>query len=89
MVKSGLKEETMSMSTQAQPHVSQYRLAAHLAMAFTLYSGMLWQGFAHLMKPEKVRIYDLLIMNTKTKCGSLTVPWQGDDESNQMYILFY
>eukprot|EP00794_Sanderia_malayensis_P005613 gene5613-6304_t len=53
MVKSGLKEETMSMSTQAQPHVSQYRLAAHLSMAFILYAGMFYQGLAHLIKPEK------------------------------------
>ena len=57
MVKSGLKEETMSMSTQAQPHVSQYRLAAHLGMAFTLYSLMFYQGLAHILKPEKVRCH--------------------------------
>jgi len=54
MVKSGLKEETMSLSTQEQPHVSQYRLAAHLGMALVLYSLMFYQGLAHLLKPEKM-----------------------------------
>ena len=60
MVKSGLKEETMSMSTQAQPHVSQYRLAAHLGMAFTLYSLMFWQGLSHVLKPENVSVNSTL-----------------------------
>ena len=63
MVKSGLKEETMSMSTQAQPHVSQYRLAAHLGMALALYSLMFYQALAHLLKPEKVQLFLLKSLN--------------------------
>ena len=54
MVQSGLKEETMGMSTTAHPHVSQYRLAGHLGMAFTLYSGMFWQALSHLTNPAQV-----------------------------------
>ena len=49
----------MSMSTQAQPHVSQYRLAAHLGMALALYSLMFYQGLAHILKPEKVGFFRL------------------------------
>ena len=54
MVKSGLEEATMSNTEH--PHVSQYRLAAHLGMAFLLYSGMLWTGLGHVMKENQVRL---------------------------------
>lgn len=49
MVKSGLKEETMSPAVS----VSQYRLAAHLGTAFLLYTGLLWQGLTYLLKPHQ------------------------------------
>lgn len=52
MVKSGLEEATMSNTEH--PHVSQYRLAAHLGMAFLLYSGMLWTGLGHVMKENQI-----------------------------------
>lgn len=52
MVKSGLDEEKIS-KTQI-PRVSQYRLAAHLGSAFTLYSLMFWQALTHLVPPQQV-----------------------------------
>jgi cytochrome c oxidase assembly protein subunit 15 len=45
MVKSGLEDSLME-TPGAIPRVSQYRLAAHLGMAFLLYFGMFWSGMA-------------------------------------------
>ena len=45
MVKSGLEESIMD-TPGAIPRVSQYRLAAHLGMAFLLYLGMFGSGMA-------------------------------------------
>lgn len=45
MVKSGLEDSLME-TPGAVPRVSQYRLAAHLGMAFLLYVGMFWTGMA-------------------------------------------
>lgn len=45
MVKSGLEESIMD-TPGAAPRVSQYRLAAHLGMAFLLYLGMFGSGMA-------------------------------------------
>ena len=45
MVKSGLEESIMD-TPGAAPRVSQYRLAAHLGMAFLLYLGMFGTGMA-------------------------------------------
>lgn len=42
MVKSGLKDDLFAKN--AHPRVSQYRLATHLAMAFTVYTAMVWNG---------------------------------------------
>jgi cytochrome c oxidase assembly protein subunit 15 len=47
MVKSGLEDSLME-TPGATPRVSQYRLAAHLGMAFLLYFGMFWSGMAVL-----------------------------------------
>ena len=44
MVKSGLVND---------PHVSQYRLTAHLAAALLIYTYMLWQTFALLFPPQQ------------------------------------
>ncbi|XP_070712299.1 heme A synthase COX15-like, partial [Pempheris klunzingeri] len=51
MVKSGLKEDTMA--THGEPGVSQYRLAAHLGLAFILYSLTMWQTLRILLPPMK------------------------------------
>lgn len=45
MVKSGL-EDSLLDTPGAVPRVSQYRLAAHLGLAFVLYSGMFGTGMA-------------------------------------------
>jgi len=45
MVKSGLDESLMT-TPGAVPRVSQYRLAAHLGLAFVLYAGMFSTGMA-------------------------------------------
>lgn len=45
MVKSGLEESLMT-TPGAVPRVSQYRLAAHLGLAFVLYAGMFTTGLA-------------------------------------------
>ena len=45
MVKSGLEDSLMD-TPGAVPRVSQYRLAAHLGMAFLLYVGMFGSGMA-------------------------------------------
>lgn len=49
MVKSGLKDK----GEDWVPRVSQYRLAAHLSLAFTIYLGMLWVGMGRVWKPYR------------------------------------
>jgi heme a synthase len=46
MVKSGLKDDLFEQGKH--PRVSQYRLAAHLGMAFVAYLAMLWNGLSIL-----------------------------------------
>lgn len=48
MVKSGLKEKA---EYQSRPRVSPYRLATHLGLATTLYTGLIWNAFSLLLKP--------------------------------------
>lgn len=48
MVKSGLVDD---------PRVSQYRLTAHLGLAFTIYAGMLWVALG-LLAPRRVPPHD-------------------------------
>jgi heme a synthase len=55
MVKSGLTEKA---EYQNRPRVSPYRLTAHLAMATTLYGGLLWNSFNLLIKPTEVDLQD-------------------------------
>ncbi|KAG9298338.1 hypothetical protein G9A89_002826 [Geosiphon pyriformis] len=52
MVKSGLSEELLS-TPGAVPRVSHYRLAAHLASAFLLYTGMLLTGL-QILRDAKI-----------------------------------
>lgn len=54
MVKSGLNPE--HNSNQDVPRVSQYRLTAHLSMAFVLYTIFLWTGLSHVLKPVDVSL---------------------------------
>lgn len=52
MVKSGLKDDLFAKG--AHPRVSQYRLATHLALAFSVYSAMLWNGLQILRERHLV-----------------------------------
>ncbi|XP_071449066.1 heme A synthase COX15 [Hetaerina americana] len=52
MVKSGLEDRFHSESDV--PRVSQYRLAAHLSLAFVLYTLFLWSSLDHLLPPKAV-----------------------------------
>jgi len=51
MVKSGLKEETCANT--GIPRVSQYRLAGHLGLAFTVFSGLFYNGIGLVLKEHK------------------------------------
>ena len=54
MVKSGLDHEVAAKYTH--PHVSHYRLAAHLGMALTLFTFTVRNGLYYLLKPDRVSI---------------------------------
>lgn len=58
MVKSGLEENSAS---DGVARVSQYRLAAHLGMAFVVYSLMLWSGLSHLLPPQPMVVTKKLL----------------------------
>ena len=53
MVKSGLDENQISKTEI--PRVSQYRLAAHLSLAFLLYAGLIWCALCQFIPRPKVR----------------------------------
>ncbi|KAI6183399.1 Cox-15 [Aphelenchoides bicaudatus] len=53
MVKSGLDPRKNSDSDI--PRVSQYRLVAHLGMAYVLYTVFLWCGLSHVLTPFDVK----------------------------------
>ena len=52
MVKSGL-EDRFHKDTEI-PRVSQYRLATHLGLALTLYTGLLWTALELLLPTQKI-----------------------------------
>ncbi|KAJ8878020.1 hypothetical protein PR048_022483 [Dryococelus australis] len=54
MVKSGLEDRFKEQSDV--PRVSQYRLAAHLGLAFVLYTLLLWSGLDLLLPAQTVAI---------------------------------
>lgn len=56
MVKSGLKEKP---EYQDRPRVSPYRLMTHLLMATMIYSGVLYNAFTLLIKPNPVSVGDV------------------------------
>jgi len=53
MVRSGLDEQTMANTNE--PRVSQYRLAMHLGMAFTVFSGLFYNALSHLLKENPLQ----------------------------------
>ena len=56
MVKSGLKDKP---DYQNRPRVSPYRLSTHLMMATIMYSGLIWQSFSLLIKPQEIDVADI------------------------------
>lgn len=58
MVKSGLEEKP---EPDGVARVSQYRLAAHLGMAFVVYSLMLWSGLNLLLPPQPMEVTKSLL----------------------------
>jgi len=52
MVSSGLKDDLFAKGSH--PRVSQYRLATHLGLAFTVYVSMLWNGLSILRERHLV-----------------------------------
>jgi cytochrome c oxidase assembly protein subunit 15 len=54
MVKSGLRDDLFAPGSH--PRVSQYRLAAHLGAAFTVYLAMLWSGLSVLRSHQPLSI---------------------------------
>ena len=52
MVRSGLEDRFHGQSDV--PRVSQYRLAAHLSLAFILYTLLLWSALDHLLPAQKL-----------------------------------
>lgn len=53
MVRSGLDEKTMANTNE--PRVSQYRLAMHLGMAFTVFSGLFYSALSHLLVENPIQ----------------------------------
>lgn len=67
MVKSGLEEK---LETDEIARVSQYRLAAHLGMAFVVYSLMLWSGLSLLLPPQPMQVTKSLLTFRKFAHGA-------------------
>lgn len=59
MVKSGLEDRFHSQNDV--PRVSQYRLAAHLTMAFLLYSLFLWNALDHVLPAGTLKAADHVV----------------------------
>ncbi|XP_076229173.1 heme A synthase COX15 isoform X2 [Nomia melanderi] len=60
MVKSGLEEDRFVEPSDV-PRVSQYRLAAHLGMAFIIYTGFLYNALSYLVPAKNL---DFIALNT-------------------------
>lgn len=67
MVKSGLEDRFVEPSDV--PRVSQYRLAAHLGMAFIIYTGFLYNALDYLVPAQKLSLdhSNVDISNLKSK----------------------
>lgn len=63
MVKSGLEDRFNGENDV--PRVSQYRLAAHLSMAFILYTLFLWSALDHLLPAQKLEQITSLALRFK------------------------
>ncbi|XP_034179747.2 heme A synthase COX15 [Osmia lignaria lignaria] len=65
MVKSGLEDRFIEPSDV--PRVSQYRLAAHLGLAFIIYTGFLYNALDYLIPAEKLNLNNLNISTSEMK----------------------
>lgn len=65
MVKSGLEDRFKEQSDV--PRVSQYRLAAHLGMAFVIYTGFLYNALSCLSPAQKLDLNTLNVNMTNIK----------------------
>ena len=63
MVRSGLDEQTMANANE--PRVSQYRLAAHLGLAFTVYAGLFHNALSNMLKENKVNTRLIVALHRK------------------------
>jgi cytochrome c oxidase assembly protein subunit 15 len=75
MVKSGLEDRFHGESDI--PRVSQYRLAAHLSLAFVLYTLFLWSGLDHLLPAESITIANKSIVQASRKFKMLAHSCKG------------
>jgi cytochrome c oxidase assembly protein subunit 15 len=75
MVKSGLEDRFHGESDI--PRVSQYRLAAHLSLAFILYTLFLWSGLDHLLPAESITIANKSIVQASRKFKMLAHSCKG------------
>lgn len=65
MVKSGLEDRFKSQNDV--PRVSQYRLAAHLSLAFLLYSFLFWSSLHQLLPAESVEYANRSVLRAAKK----------------------
>lgn len=65
MVKSGLEDRFHGESDV--PRVSQYRLAAHLSLAFILYSLFLWSALDILIPAQSIQIASKSVLKATRK----------------------
>lgn len=85
MVKSGLEEK---LESDEVARVSQYRLAAHLGMAFVVYSLMLWSGLSLLLPPQPMQVTKSLLTFRKFAHGAKGLIFL-TAFSGMCYFLFY
>lgn len=64
MVKSGLEDRFVEQSDV--PRVSQYRLAAHLGLAFVIYTGFFYNALHYLCPAQKMVTDSLSVQSLKT-----------------------
>lgn len=75
MVKSGLEDRFQE--PQDVPRVSQYRLASHLALAFGLYTLLLWSALDQLLPAETVKISNAAVIKASRKFKMLAHSTKG------------
>lgn len=75
MVKSGLEDRFQEPNDV--PRVSQYRLAAHLGLAFFLYASFLYSALHHLLPPETIEYGQKVAKQNARQFRKLTYACKG------------